>query len=31
MHLLSDLVKNISYTEAKREPQDRAGYKVKMS
>jgi len=31
MHLLSDLMENISYTKIKRVDQDRAGWKVKMS
>jgi len=31
MHLLSNLMKNRSYTEIKQEAQDRAGWRVKMS
>jgi len=31
MHLLSDLMENRSYTQVKREAQDRAGGRVKMS
>jgi len=31
MDLISDLIKNRSYTEVKQEAQDRAGWRAKMS